>query len=379
VPAADQDPYVLFLAPRGAAAVRVGQRGSVLAHDPTAAPVGPGALNAIAAAGSAEVIGDANTRFLDTFVVGDRIQTNGQTRVVVAVRDDQHLSVNLALPTMGAATPYQRLARDRETDLVGTGTVANDAALFRQLIGTGTTFEQMFMAGDRIQATPPFAGGLETRTVVAVLSPTLLLLDLPFSINVPDSNSVPPNPGAVYQRPGRLAQDGFEYAPQDPTALFAGNSVLDRAADLATLMCLGTASRLLSASESVAVVAGAADLRHGAVRQARQVLRNWNLDHRRANEWRMLVGGNAASEKRGSPGTGDVLQPLFAAGAPTPAATGAGTADTLGWTQLLQNWLEVAADPQSDTVADRAARADAPSNLQLSRGLAFLLDLPSPV
>ena len=32
-----------------------------------------------------------------------------------------------------------------------------------------------------------------------------------------------------------------------------------------------------------------------------QVFRNWNLDRRRVNEWRMLVAGGAVSEKDGHP------------------------------------------------------------------------------
>ncbi|BDI04730.1 hypothetical protein [Sphaerotilus microaerophilus] len=384
VPGPDQEPYVLHLAPHEATTLRMGQAGSVLASTGLAPLAGPGALNAVVAPGSANLVGDANTRFLDTFVPGDVIETvglapNDQARVVVAVQDDQHLSVSLAFNPFPAATGYRRLARDRETDLAGTGTVATDTTVFRQLVGTGTQFERLFMAGDRIEATPPFGGAPESRTVAAVLSPTLLLLDLPFSANVPGTPIVAPVVGAAFARPGRLRAEGFNFAPTDPTPPSGLTDTLGRAADLATLLCLGTASHALLANERAAVAAGPADQQHAAVNKAYQVMRNWNLDHRRGNEWRMLVAGQAVSEKHGLADRADGLQPLMPAAWRTPAAAGEGTANDLGWVPLLQAWLEMAGDPRSDTVADRTSRPDRPSNLHLSRGLAFLLDLPTPV
>jgi FtsH-binding integral membrane protein len=98
VPAADQEPYVLYLAPRRAAAIRMGRAGSVLPLDGAAALAGPGQITPIAAPGSVNVVGDGATRFLDTFMVGDVLETPAaapnQARVVTAVADDQHLTVN---------------------------------------------------------------------------------------------------------------------------------------------------------------------------------------------------------------------------------------------------------------------------------------------
>ncbi len=393
VPAADQPPYVLRLAPPAAAAIRMGQRGAVLLPPGTAPVQGPGTLNAIAAAGSVNVVGDAATRFLDTFEPGDVIETLGpaappplvvgQSRVVVSVQDDQHLTVNVALPALVNGQRYQRRARDREADFTVAGSsITADAATYRQITGTNTRFERDFMPGDVIRmlpTTPLLPGGdpllAEERRVVAVLSPTSLSIDVEFSGALPR----PPAAGVPYLRPGRLAQEGFGYVNPDPTPLFAGSSVLDRAADLATLLCLGTSGRLLLGTERAAVAGGRADERHGVVREVWQVFRNWNLDHRRVNEWRMLVGGAAGSEKHDQADRADVLQPAMPAATRTPAAGGEAVANRLGWVPLFARWLDMAQRNTSDTSSGEQLRDAQASNLELSRGLAFLLDLEGPV
>lgn len=378
VPAPGGTPYVLTLAPQAAAAVRVGRNGSLLASGGATALPGAGTITPLAAAGAA-LVGSADSRFLELFVPGDVIEFVApgpvQARVVTAVQDDQHLTVSAAFSAFPVAQTYQRRVRDRDADRPCLGTAANDAATFRQLVGTGTRFDETFMPGDLIQALPPGGADPETRTVVVVTSATLLLLDLPFSVAVP----LTPAAGVAHVRPGRLSSEGFAYAPGDPTALFAGNSVLDRAADLATLLCLGVSSHLLLDSERTAVGAGALDARHGAVGKAWQVLRNWNLDHRRVNEWRMLVGGGALSEKHGQPDRSDVLQPAMPSALRTAASAGEPISNQLGWAPLFRQWLEMAAQPANDTVADTARSAGAPTQLQLSRAVAYLLDLPSPV
>jgi len=378
--AADLAPYLLSLAPRSAAAVRMGQSGSLQSPTDAAAKPGPGTLDAIPAAGSSEIVGSAAARFLDLFVLGDVIETTGLapniTRVVVAVRDDQHLSVNLAFPAIAVATAYQRLARTRESPLSG-GTIAADAAIYRLIVGTGTRFERDFMAGDVLRARPAAGASPEERVVVAVLSATQLTIDAPFSAAIPDTTAVA---GVPYERPGRLAFEGWSYAPPDPTTLFSGNSVLDRAADLATLLCLGTTSRMLVAAERQPVTTGDVDLRHGNVLSARQVFRNWNLDHRRVNEWRMLIGGRGVSEKHGDPAGADSLQPLMPSDHRTPVESGEAVANRLGWVPLLKNWLEVAQRRDSDTHSSFAVLHEGgETNLALSQGLAYLLDLAEPV
>ncbi len=384
VPAADQAPFVLALAPRGAVAVRMGQVGAVLPFGGVVAQAGLGTLNEMPAGGSVNVVGDANARFLDTFLAGDVIETlplPGQARVVVAVQDNQHLTVNVAFAVFGIAQqPYQRRARDREADLPGPGLIARDNANFRFVLGTATRFDRDFMPGDIIRAIPPAPASPEERRVVSVQSALGLTLDAAFSSAVPRA----PTAGVGYRRPGRLPAEGFDYLPADVTRLFAGDSVLDRAADLATLLCLGITTRVLLPAERTAlsrneVDTSDADRRQAPVREAWQVFRNWNLDHRRVNEWRLLVGGRAVSEKRGAPEQADALQPIMPAAHITPVSGGEAIANQMGWAPLFERWLDMAGRGGSDTGASTSLRAGQPSNLDLSRGLAYLLDLAEPV
>ena len=362
---ADGGGYVLFLAPRARQAVSFGRGGEVLiTSDDAAVAAPPGQLLAIPAAGSVQVVGTAGatpTRFLETFQPGDVIEIVSappvQARVVVAVLDDQHLTVNLALNSVLANAPYRRRVRDRLQDLAGPGTVSADPAIYRRVIGTGTAFEQMFMAGDVLEIQPGGALPNERRTVLEVLRPApgaaaALRIDAPFSTALP--LTAPPT-SLPYSRMGTLAKKGMDFTPQDPTAMFAGTSVLDRAADLATLMSLGVTSHLLP-DALAAAVPGATEDAHPAVSKARQVFRDWNLNHRRVNEWRMLVEGEAFHE----PGTND-------------------TANLLGWVPLLNRWLDMAQRPGADSHAPARFRPDSPTNLDLSKALAELLGLPTPV
>ncbi|MEY4753890.1 MAG: hypothetical protein RJA44_1565, partial [Pseudomonadota bacterium] len=345
--------------------------GEVVLDDPAALDPAPGLLQRINAPGSINVVGDAATRFLDTFRVGDVIETkpaaSSQARVVTSVTDDQHLSVSVPFGPVAANTTYLRRARDREADLNGIGTLSNDSTTFRRVTGTGTRFDELFMPGDRIRALPANAP-TEERTVTAVLSATSLEVDAPFSAALPllpppppvppPGTPLPPQPPAVpFLRVGQLTIQGFDYLPPDPTLLFNGESVLDRAADVATLLCLGVTSHLVPDAE-LAAQSGQADptLNHGAVARAQRVLRDWNLEHRRVNEWRMLVEGRAYLEPDTQP-----------------------TANLMGWSGLLSRWLDVAQNTSTSSHAPTAFRPGDPSNLALSQALAYLLELPTPV
>jgi hypothetical protein len=153
---------------------------------------------------------------------------------------------------------------------------------------------------------------------------------------------------------------------------------MERAADLGALLCMGAASHTLSAAERQAVTAGADEDRRPAVNTVHQVFRNWNLNHRRVNEWQMLIGGSAISEKRGAPAAADPLQPSAPSGFAALTPTGEGIANRLGWVPLLERWLDVASRPGIDSLAEKAFREGDPTNKRLSEGLAFLLDLPMP-
>ena len=156
------------------------------------------------------------------------------------------------------------------------------------------------------------------------------------------------------------------------------------AADLAVLLHLGAAPWLdvVPAAPRPAPAAAPANLG-----KAYEVFRHWNLDHRRVNEWRMLVGGGAESEKAGAPAAAD---PGMLAGRPAPsaaAAAGEPIATALGWVPLWRAWTRVAGDLTADGDAavtmpytPTARRADGstfrPTNAELTAGVRFLLDLP---
>lgn len=371
----DGEGYVLFSAPSVHQAVAFGRGGEVaLSPDDAAVTNPPGSLLAIPAAGSLQVVGNAASRFLETFQPGDVLHIPGppvQARVVVAVIDDHNLTVNLALAGVAGNSLYQRRARDRNTDLAGPGSVLADAAVYRQVVGSGAAFEQMFMAGDVIEILP--AGGLppERRTVLQLLgapppSPlgVSLRIDATFSNALPRAPAAPPLPvGVAYRRVGGLNQRGLQFAPLHPSALFDGESLLDRAADLATLFSLGVTSRLLPDALAAAVPGNGEDA-HPAVAPALHVFRDWNLNHRRVNEWRMLVEGGAFAEPAtpGLPAAPDTLA----------------TANLLGWAPLLGRWLDMAHRPAQDSHGAGRFRPQDPTNIDLSRALADLLGLPVP-
>ncbi|HEY5981718.1 MAG TPA: hypothetical protein VIT41_18990 [Microlunatus sp.] len=175
-------------------------------------------------------------------------------------------------------------------------------------------------------------------------------------------------------RLGRSEFDGLRGVPQ-PGLADADDTVLGTAADLALLLALGAASRLRTVNPvaSDPAIVPAPPVVAGPIGRVAQVFRNWNLDHRRVNEWRTAVGGGAARE------------------APPPAdpvlADGARIADAMGWVPLWRAWLRMAGDTTADTGATVVSRdtptvraADGslvrPTNAQLTAGIRFLLDLP---
>jgi len=168
-------------------------------------------------------------------------------------------------------------------------------------------------------------------------------------------------------------------APGDDT-LYTGDTVLNHAADLATLLCLGAASQVLDDGD---LQAGQVPGSPNSVNRVYQVFRNWNLDRRRENEWKMLIAGGAISEKRGDATALDpALPPLPAAGGPGAwtLRTGRGEAPSnrMGWVPAMRSWLDMARRPSTNTKSKSAFKPGDPPNLDLSRALAYLLDMRDP-
>jgi hypothetical protein len=159
------------------------------------------------------------------------------------------------------------------------------------------------------------------------------------------------------------------------------------AADLAVLLAMGAAPSL-NAPVSATPSPGRAAV-PGALAPVYQVFRQWNLDERRVNEWRMLVRGGAASEKAAAAGARDPAMrpdPANAAYA-SPAAAGEPLASAMGWVPLWRAWLRVASDVTADSGATTAAAYTppvalgdgtrvAPTNQRLTDAVRFLFELP---
>jgi hypothetical protein len=115
-----------------------------------------------------------------------------------------------------------------------------------------------------------------------------------------------------------------------------------------------------------------------SLQRSYQVFRNWNLDQRRVNEWRMLVQGGAVSEKAGRPEAPDFAMGFVPPGWVSRAPGGESTANRQGWVPLLRRWLDMAGRAGTDVEAETAFRAGEVSNRELSRALAFVLDQAPP-
>lgn len=171
--------------------------------------------------------------------------------------------------------------------------------------------------------------------------------------------------------------DGFPYVADAADVFGDGDAIMNDAADLAALLCLGAASRMAT-NDTPVTPAGATK----PVHRVYQVFRNWNLDRRRVNEWKLMVSGGAASERRG-----DFRAPEEAAPVGPPDATETFSdafiaqrtaGDTIvrehGWLGVFRSWVDMASRARTDTTSAEVFRPGTPSNRDLSRAMAYLLD-----
>jgi hypothetical protein len=170
--------------------------------------------------------------------------------------------------------------------------------------------------------------------------------------------------------------NGYAYVT-DPDVGLRSQAIMSLAGDLAALLCMGAVTHIRARPESERVF---------------QVFRNWNLDRRRINEWRMLVTGGAWSEKDSPELYDDAMPgglhqptnraqwraPIHDPGDADLIREAEATANGQGWVPVLRQWLEIYRSAGSDPL-DAAAPADgAPSNRAISRAMAYLFDLPNP-
>jgi hypothetical protein len=364
LPGSSGDPYILYHAPRSRLASYFGATGPVVFDEDR--HVDLDGIGTITGLPTGQVVG-VGTRFWTMFRPGDVISTTGlasnESRVVTAVTDDLNLTVGMPF-TAGvvvAGTSYKRKRQSRTQDTLGVGTITFAAG--PTVTGAGTAFDSFFMPGDVIRASVP--GEPQERTVVSVTSATAMTLNSPFS-----PPAVAPPYG--YERVGSESLHGYKYVADADDYLFSGPSLMDRAADLATLLCMGAVSHTIPVAQQN--VPNAATPIHPVY----QVFRNWNLEERGVNEWKMLIAGRATSEKGGDPTQPDPLQPEIPSSWTLLSTKGEDTANLLGWVPLLQKWTDMARRPGVDSKAQTVFFPGDPVNLDLSRAMAYLLDLAEP-
>ena len=365
------DPYVLYHAPKAHQSVRFDRHGRSLDTDESTAAVnGIGTVTVATNSRRVTLVpGPNNTKFTRVFRPGDLIEVPpmGTARVVVSVESDEQLTVSAPFPAALASSPFRRAPQPnrREAPVIPAGwQVDTDPMRPSEIRGIGgTDFGTLFKPGDTITITPP-AGPVVTRVIQEVVSATTLLVAERFAAPL-----MPSTFGRVPEEPETLIR--YMAGPDD--TLESGSSIMNHAADLAALLCLGATSQLLSPGElGKSNIGSASDLN-----RVYQVFRNWNLDRRRENEWKMLILGGAVSEKRGDTNATD---PALPSDAPPAVLTAAGeaTANAAGWVNVLRSWVEMARSPLSDTSDTSSFRPGNPSNLELSRAMAFLLDMRDP-
>jgi hypothetical protein len=312
---------------------------------------------------------------------------NATTRVLAAPANAAAIGAQIGFAIPG--TPGATLAAAAAAVMARrpTGTVVTTPP---RVFGVGTTFTRLFQQGDviRVAWANTVAGvggnvaisGTEERIVTRVVSDIELEIDATFSIAI---DQVPAagggGTGAAYVRAGGHSRDGLAPVGTGAGDLFSGDTAMDHAADLAALLCLGGVSHVLTDAERQPTV-GAVTRFPGptSIAKVYQCFRNWNLDRRRVNEWKMLVAGGARSEKRGRPAAEPDPMMLAPDESWRPQSPGEDVANRVGWVPLLRRWLDVARRADADVTATGSLRPGDPSNLDLSRGLAFLLDLPDP-
>ncbi len=372
--------YTLFAAPRWAQAVRFDRFGPhPAAADPAATVAGDGVLSADAARQVLSIPAGGATPFTRLLRAGDLIEVDvtgpplaAVRRVVRSVDSDTQLTVVTPLPSapVGAGT-WRRLVRQTsglETPPAGAQAQVLGGDLVRG-VGGGVQFGALFGPGDVIRLKPGGGNPDQDLRVAEVLGDTLLRLQR--AVEPPLAGLIQPmrvDFVRVAEGDARL----YELLASGDDTLDHGRSLMNDAADFGTLLCLGLSSQLLDDAQR------RPDPRGPAIQRGVQVFRNWNLDRRRVNEWRMLVQGGAVDEKAGHPEAVDAAMGTPPAGWAVTAADGDALARRLGWVPLLRQWLDMSTRPTNDAGGAASFRVGAPSNAQLSRALAHLLDQAAP-
>lgn len=360
-----------------------------------AVEAGAGTVSSLPAPNTSVLVATGSGPLDRLFQPGDAIEVPfnpllpGVRRIVVSVDGPDRLTLNAPFPAAIAAQTYGRVARAASEDEVIPATWQvqapnpdNQALQTNLVFGVGAPlFAGLFRAGDVIEATSPF-GTVLRRTVTEVLGDATIRINALFDQDLAGLAGIagPPavpgvaGPACAFRRIGGAGEDLPSFLATPDDTLFNGQSLMNDAADLAMLLCLGATTHLLPDADLAAA-------RHGGsarLNRAYQVFRNWNLDRRRVNEWKMLVLGGAVSEKSGAPADPDAALGAAVADWQSPTPAGAAISSAVGWLPLMRRWADLAGRPDNDVADGSGFRPGGESNLQLSQGIAFLLDQLAP-
>lgn len=317
--------------------------------------------------------GGANaTRLTTLFRPGDVVEapfgTDGAPRrVVVSVDSDEQMTVSAPFPAALLNVAFGRLVRGRGEDefvpatwRVAAGVSTNLAEA--PLAPGGELLAGKFRPGDRIELTPA-AGPAQTTVVTEVFSDTEMRL------------AVQLDPGPMrFRRLGGEDETLHRYTATIDDTLLSGRALMNEAADLAVMLCLGMTTHLLPPAQLDRRTVGG----NTSLAPVYQMFRNWNLDRRRVNEWKMLVLGGAVSEKAGDPDDPDFAMGAVPPGWHSSTPEGEATANRIGWIPAFRRWMDMAGRPDVDVAAGDSFRAGTASNFELSEAMAFLLDQLAP-
>ncbi|MEM8592285.1 MAG: hypothetical protein AAGF13_07135, partial [Pseudomonadota bacterium] len=175
-------------------------------------------------------------------------------------------------------------------------------------------------------------------------------------------------------------EKGYSYVLDAVTEeILTSDTLMSKAADLGALLCMGATRHMAPAS--------------APGDRVYQVFRNWSLDRRRINEWKMLVEGGARPEKpngldqydptmpRGDDGADAATwrAPLSTAADANALTEAVETANSFGWVPVLREFARIVA--QGDDLTDSTTnptRDGVPSPRAVGRAMAWLLDTTDP-
>jgi len=190
------------------------------------------------------------------------------------------------------------------------------------------------------------------------------------------------NLGATNPISNRVEEEGYHYL-HAPESAETTETLMSYAGDFGAILSMAAITHMTT---------NLRDSQSKKVDKVYQVFRNWNLDRRRVNEWRTLVAGGALSEKGSSrsgydnnmlggtlrPDNHESWQEALRHSSQAAFEEGEKTSRELGWVNVVREWMDVSATPGQNTLGLTSKKPGNPSNLALSRAMAYLFDLTDP-